>query len=150
MASILYIKDDLMIEENFMKNFKNVSKYSKEYDEFMKAELEIVKDAYNYYDKNGSRQYTESPYPKYSIKLPNKMTGMRLVDYMDGTQPCYDNTAYLNMLEQYDIYHDESLADYPRHDNTKRIFYSDLEKAQAALYFLKKHNDLINQTKEDE
>ena len=69
MAGILYIKDDLMSEENFMKNLKNVSKYSEEYDEFMKAELEIVKDAYNYYDKNGSRQYSESPYPKYSIKL---------------------------------------------------------------------------------
>lgn len=127
-----------------MKNFLCVTKYSDEYDEFMNVELEIVKDAYNYDEKNGR----QDNYPEYSIKLPNKMTGMRLVDYSDGIQAHYDANAYLNLLEDYDLFHDESLADYPRHGSTKRIFYKDKGKAQAALYFLKKLNDLLNQEEE--
>tara|TARA_R100000234_G_scaffold24611_1_gene14229 strand:- start:205 stop:600 length:396 start_codon:yes stop_codon:yes gene_type:complete len=126
-----------------MKDFKNVTYYTKEYDALMNAELEIVKNVYNY-DRDGAKEKDYLLFPKYSIKLPNKMTGLRLTSYMDGEQPGYENTAYLNMLEEYDIYYDKSCADYPRHDDTKRIFYKDLEKAQAALYYLKKHNDYIN------
>jgi len=128
-----------------MKELKGIEHYTPEYDDVMSAELEIIKDAYNY-EKYGIREKAGFLlYPKYSIKLPNKMTGLSLHETSDGQQPAYHSDGYLNMLEQYDIYHDESIADYPRHGDTKRIFYKDLEKAQAALYYLKKHNDYINQ-----
>tara|TARA_Y100000114_G_scaffold146535_1_gene157328 strand:+ start:457 stop:852 length:396 start_codon:yes stop_codon:yes gene_type:complete len=126
-----------------VKDYKDVTHYTDRYDDLMNTELEIVKNVYNY-DKDGAKQDDYLLYPKYSIKLPNKMTGLRMTSTMDGEQPCYENTAYLDMLEKYDIYHDMSIADYPRHGDTKRIFYKDLEKAQAALYYLKKHNNYIN------
>lgn len=105
----------------------------------MNAELEIVVDAYNY---NEDGKFKKDLYlnPKYSIKLPNDMTGMELHRFMDGDQPGYHAGGYLNMLEEYDLCSDDGLADYPRHGNTKRIFYKDIEKAQAALFFLKKYN----------
>ena len=110
-----------------MFDLKEITKYSEEYDEAMNAELEIVKNAY---DREG-----------YSIKLPNKMTGMRLQKWGDTYQPMYDATEYGNILRKYGVYYDSGLADYPRNGNTARIFYKDLEKAQAALYYLKKLNN---------
>ena len=101
----------------------------------MNLELEVVANAYNYEDG----VETKYPFPMFSIALPNDMTGMRSVRFMDGDQACYDNTGYLNMLEEYDLCSDEGLADYPRHDSTKRIFYHDFEKAHASVYFLKKY-----------
>ncbi len=128
------------------KTYKGLKKYSPEYDSVMNKHLEIIEDVYNYDAPKDEKNYVEDTcmtvkygsYPKYSIKLPNEMTGLRLVDYMDGDQAAYDNTDYLNMLEELDLYHDDSIADYPRHGDTLRIFYHDLEKAQAALFFLKK------------
>lgn len=110
-----------------MFDLKEITKYSEEYDEAMNAELEIVKNAY---DREG-----------YSIKLPNKMTGMRLQKWGDTYQPMYDATEYRNILRKYDAYYENGLADYPRNGNTARIFYRDLDKAQRALYYLNKLND---------
>ena len=126
--------------------YKRLKKYSAKYDSVMNTYLEIIEDVYNYDVPKDEKNYVEDTcmtvkygsYPKYSIKLPNEMTGLRFVEYMDGDQPAYDNTDYLNMLERLDLHHDDSIADYPRHDDTLRIFYHDFEKAQAALYFLKK------------
>jgi hypothetical protein len=112
-----------------MFDLKEITKYSEEYDEAMNAELEIVKNAY------------DGAWGGYSIKLPNKMTGMRLQKWGDTYQPMYDATEYGNILRKYDVYYDSGLADYPRNGNTARIFYKDLEKAQAALYYLKKLNN---------
>ena len=123
-----------------MRSLKHLEKYSPEWDEVMNLELEVVANAYNYID--GEKVWSK---PMYSIKLPNDMTGMRLYESMDGDQPMYDATSYLNMLEQYDLYHDDSLADYPRHGNTKRIFYHDFEKAHASVYFLKKHYEFLKE-----
>ena len=128
------------------KTYAGLVKYSPEYDELMNTHLEIIEDVYNYDAPKDEKDYVEDTcmtvktgsYPKYSIKLPNEMTGLRLVEFMDGDQPAYDNTDYLNMLERLDLDHDQSIADYPRHGDTKRIFYHDIEKAQAALYFLKR------------
>tara|TARA_R100000655_G_scaffold77938_1_gene117276 strand:- start:12431 stop:12784 length:354 start_codon:yes stop_codon:yes gene_type:complete len=112
-----------------MIDFEKIIKYSEEYDEAMNVELEIVKNAYG------------SALP-YSIKLPNKMTGMSLVEFGDTTQPRWDaldeETGYGNMLKKYDVYYDSGFADYPVYGNTARIFYRDLDKAQGALYYLKK------------
>jgi hypothetical protein len=110
-----------------MFDLKEITKYSEEYDEAMNAELEIVKNAY---DREG-----------YSIKLPNKMTGMRLQKWGDTYQPMYDATEYRNILRKYDAYYENGLADYPINGNTERIFYRDLDKAQRALYYLNKLND---------
>lgn len=131
-----------------MVKFKNCKQYSEEYDLLMNLELQIVKNAYNYeYDKKTDEPIGKDKilqYPKYSIKLPNLMTGLEIHTFMDGDQPGYHATEYLNILEAHDFDADQSLADYPRHGNTKRIFYHDKEKAQAALYVLKKHNaDLL-------
>jgi hypothetical protein len=123
-----------------MRSLKHLEKYSPEWDEVMNLELEVVANAYNY--KDGKKVWSK---PMYSIKLPNDMTGMRLAQFMDGDQPMYDATSYLNMLEQYDLYHDDGLADYPRHGNTKRIFYHDFEKAHASVYFLKKHYEFLKE-----
>jgi len=123
-----------------MRSLKHLEKYSPEWDEVMNLELEVVANAYNYID--GKKVWSK---PMYSIKLPNDMTGMRLYKSMDSDQPMYDATSYLNMLEQYDLYHDDSLADYPRHGNTKRIFYHDFEKAHACVYFLKKHYEFLKE-----
>jgi hypothetical protein len=124
-----------------MRSLKHLKNYTPEWDEVMNLELEVVANAYNY--KDGEK----SAYPKpiYSIKLPNDMTGMELYQSMDGDQPMYPATSYLNMLEEYDLYHDDGLADYPRHDNTKRIFYNNFEKAHASVYFLKKHYEFLKE-----
>ena len=123
-----------------MRSLKHLKNYTPEWDEVMNLELEVVANAYNYID--GKKVWSK---PMYSIKLPNDMTGMRLYKSMDSDQPMYDATSYLNMLEQYDLYHDDSLADYPRHGNTKRIFYHDFEKAHASVYFLKKHYEFLKE-----
>ena len=136
-----------------IKTYAGLVKYSPEYDELMNTHLEIIEDVYNFGAPKDEKGYVEDTsmtvkygsYPKYSIKLPNEMTGLRFVEYMDGDQPTYDKTDYLNMLEELDLYHDESIADYPRHGDTLRIFYHDLEKAQAALYFLKRLSIIIKE-----
>ena len=134
-----------------MKSYKGLKEYSAEYDALMNTHLEIIQDAYNYTNGTKRPSYLSVKkedyllYPRYSIKLPNNMTGLRLVECMDGDQPVYDNTAYLNMLEHYDLHHDKAIADCPRHGDAKRIFYHDLEKAYASLHFLKK---LYNTTEE--
>jgi len=48
-------------------------------------------------------------------------------------------THLKNLLKRLDLNYDTSIADYPRNGDTLRIFYSDLDKAQAVIYFLKKH-----------
>jgi hypothetical protein len=58
---------------------------------------------------------------------------------MDGYQPTYKVTHLKNLLKRLDLNYDTSIADYPRNGDTLRIFYSDLDKAQAVIYFLKKH-----------
>ena len=123
-----------------MRSLKHLKNYTPEWDEVMNLELEVVANAYNYID--GKKVWSK---PMYSIKLPNDMTGMRLYKSMDSDQPMYDATSYLNMLEQYDLYYDDCLADYPRHGNTKRIFYHDFEKAHASVYFLKKHYEFLKE-----
>ena len=63
-----------------MVKFKNCKQYSEEYDLLMNLELQIVKNAYNYeYDKKTDEPIGKKKwqYPKYSIKLPNLMTGFR-------------------------------------------------------------------------
>lgn len=102
-----------------MKTLKNVEKYSEIYDEIMNAELELVYGAYDY--------------DQYSIKIPNSMSGLELVEMMDGDQPMYNTWKDLPEC----LKHDRSLADYPRHNNTLRLFFDCIVKAQAALKFIK-------------
>ena len=111
-----------------MKTLKNVKQYSFEYDALMNLDLEIIEGAYNSDD--------EDWLPNYSIKIPNRLTSMRLVSFMDGDQPSY-NGVIDTLLIKYNIEADKQLADYPRHGNTLRLFFEDKEKAFVALYFIK-------------
>ena len=123
-----------------IKTLENLKKHSPEYDAVMNAELEVVESAYNFEQDRktdepiGSR---DSSYPRYSVKIPNEITGMSEVSTMDGYQPTYKMSEIKNLLKRLNAYYDMSIADYPRHGNTLRIFYSDLAKAQAAIHFLK-------------
>ena len=119
-----------------MKNLKNLKKYSQEWDEVMNLELEIVQDAYNYDEHGKKDDYLSNPV--YSIKIPNYCTGYKAEKTMDGYQPSY-NQNINKLLYPLNLFPDSSLADYPRHGDTKRIFYHDLEKAQAALFFIKSY-----------
>lgn len=119
-----------------MKSLKNLKKYSQEWDEVMNLELEIVQDAYNYDEHGKKNDYLSSPI--YSIKIPNYCTGYKAEKTMDGYQPSY-NQNINKLLYPLNLFPDSSLADYPRHGDTKRIFYHDLEKAQAALFFIKSY-----------
>ena len=108
-----------------MQTLNNVEKYSKTYDKIMNAELEVVHNAY------------DGDYGEYSIKIPNSMTKMELIEFYDGDQPSYSSLNLPEYLEE-----DFSLADYPRHDSTKRIFYKSLEKATAALFYIKEFGEI--------
>lgn len=119
-----------------MKSLKNLKKYSQEWDEVMNLELEIVQDAYNYDEHGKKDDYLSNPV--YSIKIPNYCTGYKAEKTMDGYQPSY-NQNINKLLYPLNLFPDSSLADYPRHGDTKRIFYHDLEKAQAALFFIKSY-----------
>ena len=119
-----------------MKSLKNLKKYSQEWDEVMNLELEIVQDAYNYDEHGKKDDYLSNPV--YSIKIPNYCTGYKAENTMDGYQPIY-NQNINKLLYPLNLFPDSSLADYPRHGDTKRIFYHDLEKAQAALFFIKSY-----------
>ena len=108
-----------------MKTLNNVEEYSHKYDEIMNAELELVHNAY------------DGRYGEYSIKIPNSMTKMELIEFYDGDQPSYNSLNLPKYLEE-----DNSLADYPRHDSTLRIFYKSLEKTTAALFYIKEFGEI--------
>jgi hypothetical protein len=127
------------MELNNMRTLKNLEQYTPEWDVMMNAELEIVEHVYNY--KNGVEN--RYPSPKYSIKIPNNCTGYKSVTTMDGEQPSYNKNVDA-ILSDLSLDADKSLADYPRHGSTLRIFYHDLEKAQAALFFIKSYNQDFN------
>jgi len=115
---------------NKIKDLINVEKYSREYDEALNAELEIIKNAYNAKEKS----YRE---PLYSIKIPNELTETKILYSIDSDHPTYPNRQVYEVLEEKGLKWDSGLADYPRHGDTQRLFWHDLEKAQAALYFIK-------------
>jgi hypothetical protein len=120
-----------------MKSLKNLKHYTTEWDAIMDTELEIVEDAYNY-DAEGNLEEDYLLKPKYSIKIPNCCTGYKSVTTMDGEQPSY-NRNIETILSDLSLDADSSIADYPRHGDTMRVFYHDLEKAQAALFFIKSY-----------
>tara|TARA_R100001510_G_C7515824_1_gene113478 strand:+ start:149 stop:565 length:417 start_codon:yes stop_codon:yes gene_type:complete len=123
-----------------IKTLQNLKKNSPEYDAVMNAELEVVESAHNFeYDRKTDEPIgrTDYPFPRYSVKIPNEMTGMSEVSTMDGYQPTYKMSEMKNMLKRLNADYDMCIADYPRHGDTLRIFYSDLVKAEAAIYFLK-------------
>lgn len=125
-----------------MKTTKNLDLYTPEWDAIMDTELEIVVDAYNY-DKDGQTKEDYLLLPKHSIKIPNYCTGHESVTIMDGEQPSYSANVD-TLLSDLSLDADYSLADYPRHGDTLRVFYHDLEKAQAALFFIKSYAQDFN------
>ena len=94
-----------------MKTLKNVEQYSLEYDKLMNLDLEIIEGAYNSQDKDWL--------PNYSIKIPNRLTSMRLVSFGDCDQPSY-NGVIDTLLIKHDIKYDESLFSYLKIDSSGR------------------------------
>lgn len=109
---------------NYFRKVDTTEKYSPEYDSLMNAELEVISGAYNHDGKNY--------YPPLSVKIPNKFTGMKMHYSYDGDQPSYDRWLE-RWLEMCELSPDESLADYPRHDSTLRLFWHCPHKASDAL-----------------
>jgi len=107
-----------------MKTLNNLEQYSTQHDAIMNTSLEIIEGAY------------ESSFGEYSIKVPHNLSPVSFIETFDGNQPCYSRDVEQE-LESMNLKADTTLADYPRHGDTLRLFYSDIEKAQAALYFIK-------------
>lgn len=110
-----------------MKNLNNLEQYTPQHDEIMNTSLEIIEGAY------------ESSFGEYSIKIPHELSPVSFLSTFDGDQPCYSGDIKTH-LKSLGLNADKTLADYPRHGDTLRLFYTDLEKAQAALYFIKRMN----------
>ena len=110
------------------KSLTNIQAYTPEHDQIMRLELEIVKNAYNENKKNWL--------PSYSIKIPNTLTDMKICELYDSDQPMYNNKIE-DLLSKFEVMYDKALADYPRYDNTVRIFFKSKEKAKVALYYIK-------------
>lgn len=108
-----------------MKTLNNLEKYTPEYDNVMNTHLEVIHGAYG------------SDFGEYSIKIPNELTNKTYLETFDGDQPCH-STDVETMLEELGLSADTTLADYPRHGDTLRLFFNDLDKANASLFFIKK------------
>tara|TARA_R110000787_G_scaffold238040_1_gene344357 strand:+ start:93 stop:455 length:363 start_codon:yes stop_codon:yes gene_type:complete len=108
-----------------MRTLVEIVKYTPEYDELMNAPLELMHGVYGYVEDN-----------KYSIKIPNELAEVTMLQTMDGDQPSYNRDAEVH-LRSHGIVADESLADYPRNGDTLRLFFNNAEKGYAALYHLK-------------
>ena len=110
-----------------MKNIKGVEKYSTEYDDIMDTPLKVVKGV-----------YAKTTGCDYSIKIPNYLTSMKEVPVMGGSDGYHP--TYTRDLETYLAWHglksDNELADYPRHDNTLRLFYKSLSKASDVVLYI--------------
>jgi hypothetical protein len=108
-----------------MKTLNNIEKYTTEYDNVMNTPLEVVHGVY------------DSQWGEYSIKIPNELTSKTYLETFDGDQPCYSRDIE-NKLEELGLSADTTLADYPRHGDTLRLIFKDLDKANASLFFIKK------------
>ena len=108
-----------------MKTLNNLEKYTTEHDNVMNTPLEVVHGAY------------DSTWGEYSIKIPNELTNKSYMESFDGDQPCYSRDIE-NELKELGLVADTTLADYPRHGDTLRLIFKDLDKANASLYFIKK------------
>jgi len=104
-----------------MKDASNLEKYTPEWDSVYNAELEIVKGAY---------PSIWSEY-QFSVKVPNMMSGMYLHSLWDGDQPSYDPDM-CQLAENLGLDY-ESVADYPRHDNTLRLGFKSIKDAVKYL-----------------
>ena len=107
-----------------MKTLNNLEKYTTEHDNIMNTPLEVVQGAY------------DSNYGEYSIKIPNELTNKSYMESFDGDQPCH-SADIKDMLKELGLVADTTLADYPRHGDTLRLIFKDLDKANASLYFIK-------------
>lgn len=74
-----------------------------------------------------------SDVPAWSVQIPNSLSGMWLKDYLDGQQPMYDNSDYLETLLHYvGIFDFDTIADYPKDGNTLRFTFTDEKDAITA------------------
>lgn len=80
-------------------------------------------------------EVTPNPYsdlPAYSVQVPNALSGMYLKDYLDGSQPHYSNSPQLCQVLEYLNIEFDTIADYPKDDNTLRFLFDSEEDANDA------------------
>ena len=74
-----------------------------------------------------------SDVPAWSVQVPNSVSGMTLKEYMDGSQPHYDNARCLETLLHYvGIFDFDTVADYPKDGNTLRFTFAEEKEAITA------------------
>lgn len=80
-------------------------------------------------------EVTPNPYsdlPAYSVQVPNALSGMYLKDYLDGSQAHYSNSPQLCQVLEYLNIEFDTIADYPKDDNTLRFLFDSEEDANDA------------------
>lgn len=80
-------------------------------------------------------EVTPNPYsdlPAWSVRVPNALSGMYLKDYLDGQQAHYANSPQLCQVLEYLNIEFDTVADYPKDDNTLRFLFEDQNDAEDA------------------
>lgn len=71
----------------------------------------------------------------YSVRVPHHLSGFELVPCMDGDQPCYDKSALLeSLLHHAGVTDFDTVADYPKDDNTLRFMFRTFIDAEKASH----------------
>ena len=72
----------------------------------------------------------------WSSRVPNDLSGLTMLQCMDGDQPSYENAGYIEWLFDLAGLKYKSIADYPKDDNTLRYLFkteSDADLASAII-----------------
>ena len=80
-------------------------------------------------------EVTPNPYsdlPAWSVQVPNVLSGMYLKDYLDGQQAHYRNSHQLEQVLEYLNIEFDTVADYPKDDNTLRFLFESKDDAEDA------------------
>lgn len=73
---------------------------------------------------------------EWSSRVPNDLSGLVMLQCMDGDQPSYKHAGYIENLFQVVGLDFKSIADYPKDDNTLRYLFkteSDADLASAII-----------------
>ena len=73
---------------------------------------------------------------EWSSRVPNDLSGLEMLQCMDGDQPSYKHAGYIENLFQVVGLDFKSVADYPKDDNTLRYLFkteSDADLASAII-----------------
>ena len=81
----------------------------------------------------------------WSVRIPNDLSGLEMMQCMDGDQPTYKNAPYIEWLFDLGDLDFKSVADYPKDDNTLRYLFKTESDADLAAAIIRGLNpDLMN------